>query len=240
MTFLVMPAVDLKGGKVVRLVQGDPRFKTVELDDPVSVAAGWEELGAKRLHLVDLDGALGGVRKNEMIVKEIVESLSIPVEFGGGIRSFEDAGGLLDFGVEKIILGTAAIKDRELLERLKEKYGPDRLIVALDSKEGRVVTKGWVEDTGQSALSVVKEFEGFVSEVLFTNVDVEGLVKGIDTKPIEELVKETDIGIIASGGVFEPRDVELIKEAGAVGVVIGTALYKGAIDYRDIICYQEV
>ncbi len=139
MSFFVIPAVDLKGGKCVRLVQGDPRHQTVELDNPVEVAQGWQEMGARRLHLIDLDGALEGVRHNSGVTKDIVGALEIPVQFGGGIRSFEDACRLLDLGVEKIILGTAAMEDPALLDGLGEKYGRDRLIVALDSKGGRVV-----------------------------------------------------------------------------------------------------
>src|SRR3990172_2245344 len=180
MPFFVIPAVDLKDGRCVRLAQGDPKRRTIELEDPVMVAKRWEELGARRLHLVDLDGALEGMRKNERIVKEVISALEIPVQFGGGIRSFKDATSFLDMGAEKIILGTAAIERPELLIGLAEKYGSERLIVALDSKAGRVVTEGWVKETGEKAVDAAGRFEGLASECLFTNVDVEGLTQGIN------------------------------------------------------------
>jgi phosphoribosylformimino-5-aminoimidazole carboxamide ribotide isomerase len=239
MSFFVIPAVDLKEGKCVRLVQGDPTRKTIELDNPVEVAKRWESLGAKRLHVVDLDGALQGVRKNEAIVKDIIGALEIPVQFGGGIRSPEDARNLLDSGVEKVILGTAAMEKPELMENLMEKYGSERIIVALDSKEGKVVTEGWVKDTGVRAADLAKKFEGFASECLFTNVDVEGLVKGLNLDIIKEVVGSTTMGVIASGGISSMADIGAVKNLGAVGAVIGTALYKGKIDFKDALTFQE-
>ncbi len=240
MSFLVIPAVDLKDGKCVRLVQGDPRYKTVELDDPVEVARGWEDRGAKRLHVVDLDGALLGERKNESIVEAIVSSLDIPVQFGGGLRSFEGASRILEMGAEKVILGTAAVEDPDVVERLSERYGKDRLIVALDSKEGRVVTKGWVEDTGKTAVDVARMFEGLCAECLFTNVDVEGRVEGIDLEKIKSVVEGTKMRVIASGGVSSLKDIRDIKDAGASGVVVGTALYKGKISFSAALELEEV
>jgi phosphoribosylformimino-5-aminoimidazole carboxamide ribotide isomerase len=230
MPFSVIPAVDLKDGKCVRLIQGDPKHKTVEIDNPLEVAIRWEELGAKKLHIVDLDGALQGVRKNESIVKDIVSTLKIPIQFGGGIRSFDDAGKLLDLGIDKIILGTAAMENPNLLKRLELKFGRDRLIVALDSKGDNVVTEGWVKDTGERAVDVVKRFEEHASECLFTNVDVEGKVEGLNVEVIKEIVDSTSMGVIASGGISSLDDIKAVKAAGASGVVIGTALYKKKID----------
>jgi phosphoribosylformimino-5-aminoimidazole carboxamide ribotide isomerase len=239
MSFFVMPAVDLKDGKCVRLVQGDPRYQTVELDNPLEVAKNWETLGARRLHVVDLDGALQGERKNEGILKAIRSTLEIPIQFGGGIRTIEDASGLLDLGIEKIILGTVALEEKELLERLNSTYGSKRLIVALDTKEGRVVTKGWVKDTGERAADVAKGFEGLVSECLFTNVDVEGKVEGANLEVIKEVVDSTSLGVIASGGISSVDDIRRVKSLGASGVVIGTALYKGKIDFKKALELEE-
>jgi phosphoribosylformimino-5-aminoimidazole carboxamide ribotide isomerase len=233
MSFFVIPAVDLKDGKCVRLIQGDPKRRTIELDNPLEVAIRWEELGAKKLHIVDLDGALQGVRKNESILKEIASTLRIPVQFGGGIRSFEDACRLLDFGVEKIILGTAGVENRDLIQQIFDKYGKERLIIALDSRSGKVVTEGWVRETGVRAVDLVKSFEGLTTECLFTNVDVEGMVEGMDIDLIKEMVGSTKMGVIASGGVSTLGDVKAVREAGASGVVIGTALYKKQIDFKD-------
>jgi phosphoribosylformimino-5-aminoimidazole carboxamide ribotide isomerase len=176
---------------------------------------------------------------NEKIVREIVSALDIPVQFGGGIRTLEDARNLLDFGVEKIILGTAAMENPQLLERLGEKYGRDRLIIALDSKGGRVVTKGWVEETGKRATEVASRLEEFASEYLFTNVDVEGMTEGINLKIIREVVNSTKSGIIASGGISTLADIQAVKDAGASAVVIGTALYKEKIDFKEALEFEE-
>lgn len=239
MSFTVMPAVDLKEGKCVRLVQGDPRYRTVEINDPVEVALKWQARGAKRLHLVDLDGALAGERKNEELAFKIMQTLEIQVQFGGGIRAFEDASRLLDLGFEKIIIGTSAMKDSEMLAGLSDKYGSERLIVALDSRGGRVVTEGWVKDTGERPSEAAKRFESYASECLFTNVDVEGLVRGINNEAVAEMVKSTKMGVIASGGISTLKDIEAVKRAGASGVVIGTALYKGAIEFEKAVLLED-
>lgn len=230
---LVIPALDLKDKKCVRLAQGDPRKKTIELENPLEIARRWESLGAPRLHLVDLDGAIGGVRKNEQIVKEIIRELAIPVQFGGGIRSIEDARLFLDLGAEKVILGTIAIQEPEVIERLTEKYGRERIIVALDSRSGRVVVKGWTEKTEVKAVEIVEKFEKSASEVLFTNVNVEGMMQGIDERVVKEMVDSTSLGVLISGGITSLGDIEKIEKLGAKGVVIGSALYKGKIDFRD-------
>lgn len=231
--FLVIPALDLKDGKCVRLRQGDPRKKTIELENPLEIARNWDALGAPRLHLVDLDGAIGGERKNEQIVREIIQELAIPVQFGGGIRSIEDARLFLDLGAEKIIIGTIAIQEPKIIEKLAEKYGGERIIVALDSRGGKVVVKGWTESTDIKAAEIVKKFEENVSEVLFTNVDVEGMMKGIDEKAIKEIIDSTSLGVLVSGGVASLDDVKKIKKLGAEGVVIGSALYARKINYKE-------
>ncbi len=230
---LVIPALDLKDKKCVRLVQGDPKRKTVELDNPIEIAKNWESLGAPRLHLVDLDGAIGGARKNEPIVREIIRELAIPVQFGGGIRSIEDARLFLDLGAEKVILGTIAIRKPEVIEKLAEKYGRDRIIIALDSKNGMVVIKGWTESTEIKATEIVRKFEKSASEVLFTNVDMEGMMKGIDEKAVKDVIDSTSLGVLVSGGIASLEDIKKIKRLGAKGAVIGSALYKGKIEFKD-------
>jgi len=233
--FLVIPALDLKDKKCVQLVQGDPSKKIVELEEPVSIAKHWEEKGARRLHLIDLDGAILGERKNESIVKEIVKELSIPVQFGGGIRSLEDAMHFLDLGVEKIILGTLAIKSPEIVEKLEEKYGKERIIIALDSKQGYVAIKGWKKTTKIKATELAKKFESLVEEFLFTNIDVEGKMGGINEKIIKEVISSTKAKVIVSGGISSVEDVKKIKSLGAGGVVIGSALYTGKISFDILI-----
>jgi phosphoribosylformimino-5-aminoimidazole carboxamide ribotide isomerase len=232
MNFLVIPALDLKDRKCVQLVGGDPTKKLIEEDNPLEIAEYWENLSASRLHLIDLDGAIEGVRKNENIVRTIVNRLEIPVEFGGGLRNIEDAKAYLDMGVEKIILGTAAINNPKTLEELSEKYGRDRIIIALDSKEGKVVIRGWTEGTGLRASEIVGDFEAYSSEVLFTDVDVEGRMKGIDEELIEEVIESTSLGVLVSGGITTLEDIKKARDLGACGVVIGSALYTGKLAFE--------
>ena len=232
MDFLVIPALDLKDGKCVQLVGGDPEKKLIEEDNPVETAKYWESLDARRLHLIDLDGAIEGVRLNEPIVRKILEEIDIPVQFGGGIRTLEDAAALLDSGVAKVILGTIAVNNPKSLSSLSEKYGRERIIVALDSKDGKVVVKGWTEGTGSRASDIASEFEPYASEVLFTNVDMEGRMAGIDEDLIKEVVDATSLGVIASGGITTIDDVKKAREAGASGVVIGSALYTGKLQFE--------
>jgi phosphoribosylformimino-5-aminoimidazole carboxamide ribotide isomerase len=232
MDFLVIPALDLKDRKCVQLVGGDPNKKLIEEDNPLEIAEYWEGLGAKRLHLIDLDGAIEGARLNEPIVRKIVKELEIPIQFGGGIRTLEDAMALLDMGIEKIILGTIAVNNPLVLEELSEKYGPERIIIALDSKDGKVVIKGWTEGTGRRASEVVSEFVPYAGEVLFTNVDVEGRMAGVDEELIKEVIDSTSLGVIVSGGVTTLNDIKMARDLGASGVVIGSALYTGKLYFE--------
>lgn len=231
--FLVIPAVDLKDGKCVQLRQGREEEVLLELEDPLGIARRWESLGAPRLHVVDLDGTIKGKRVNEGILRSIVAEAGIPVQFGGGVRTIEDARKLLDYGVEKIILGTMALESPSVLAGLAEKYGKDRVMVALDSKGGEVVIRGWKSGTGVAAMDVIRTFEPYAREALFTNVEVEGKMKGIDERPIKELVRASSLDIIVSGGISSVNDVKRIKSLGAKGVVIGSAIYTGKLDYRN-------
>lgn len=232
MSFLVIPAVDLKDRKCVQLRQGKPGDVIVELDDPVDVALNWESQGAERLHVIDLDGAIKGRRVNEDILVDIVKKSNVPVQFGGGIRSIEDARKILDLGISKIILGTIAINSPEVVEVLAGSYGKDRIIIALDSKEGKVLVKGWQEKTNLEASKVAKRYEDSASEVLFTNVDFEGLMGGFNRRIVEDLVNSTSLDIIVSGGITSLDDVKDAKDSGALGCVIGSALYTGKLDFK--------
>lgn len=233
MSFLIIPALDLKDGKCVQLVQGDPSRKIIELGNPADIALSWEKLGAERLHLVDLDGAIGGKRKNQKLVEQIIAKLEIPVQFGGGIRDIDDARFFLDIGAEKVIIGTLAVREQDTIKKLAEKYGRERVIIALDSKDGMVVTKGWREKTDMRASEIVKNYEKCASEILFTNVNVEGLMKGIDEKAIEEVVSATSLGVIVAGGIATLEDIKRVKKLGAFGAVIGSALYTGKINLEE-------
>lgn len=236
---IIIPAVDLKNGKCVQLVQGEPGTEQVIIDNPDEVAMNWIQKGAKRLHVVDLDGALGS-GENLNIVKKIIEKSQVPVQMGGGIRTLEDAKKLLDAGITTVIIGTMAIKNPEYIEQLSEEYGSERICVSLDSKDNKVVTHGWTEFTDKSPLEYAKIFEEKgAGSILFTNVDVEGLLKGIDLKPVKELLSNLSIPIIYSGGITSLDDLKVLYDLGTDYVVIGSALYKGIINFEDTIQFQK-
>lgn len=231
MVFEVIPAVDMRGGKCVQLVQGVPGSEIVSLDDPVEVALDWVKKGAKTLHLVDLDGAIDGERKNAPIIEKIVctcREKGVRIQVGGGIRSFEDAASLLELGVLRVILGTAALQNPELVRRLSDTFGNEHVTVALDAKNGKISIKGWTEECEQTPVEMGRKFEELgAGSLLFTNIDTEGLMQGVNPVPTKELVESVSVPVIASGGVSSLQDLQVLKETGAAGVVVGSALYTG-------------
>ena len=232
---LIIPAVDIKGGKCVQLVQGEPGTEQVVIENPVNVAKEWEKMGASILHIIDLDGAFGD-KKNIDIIKKIVESVDVPVQVGGGIRTKEDAENLLKMGVDRIILGTMAVENPKVVQELSKKYGKERIIVALDSKDSKVVVRGWTEKTPKSAPEFAKIFEEHgAGGILFTNVDYEGLLKGFDTEPLIELLNAVNIPVIYAGGVTSIEDIRKLSETSVSGVVVGSALYKRKIEFQEAI-----
>ena len=236
---IIIPAVDLKNGKCVQLVQGEPGTEQVIIDNPDEVAVQWVNKGAKRLHIVDLDGALGS-GENIGIVKKIVEKSEVPIQMGGGIRTVEDAKKLLDAGISTVIIGTMAIKHPEYITQLSEEYGSEKICVSLDSKNNKVVTHGWTEFTDKTPVEYAKIFEEKgAGSILFTNVDVEGLLKGVDLKPVKELLSNINIPIIYSGGITSLEDLRVLSELGTDFVVIGSALYKGLINFEDTLKFQD-
>jgi len=235
----IMPAVDIKNGKCVQLVQGKPGTEQIVLDNPAEVALEWEAKGASVLHVIDLGGALeeGG---NIPVVEEILKKVSVPVQMGGGIRTMDDATHLLNMGVDRIILGTLAIKHPETVELLSREFGSERIMVALDSKDSRVVVRGWMEKTDQTApqLGKIMENKG-AGGILFTNVDHEGLLGGFRVEPLRELLESVDIPVVYSGGVSTLEDVATLSQTDTYGVVIGSALYKGTINFEDALAYEN-
>lgn len=242
--FEVIPAVDLKGGRCVQLRQGkkeDVIFSSVE--NPVEIAKKWVAQGASRLHIIDLDAALQEEQNNFEMIKRIAESKGVlgkvKIQVGGGIRSYEVVVKLLGIasgvGVDRIIFGTAALKSPHLIENVAEEFSPERVMVALDVIKGKVTIDGWREVTGIDAKEAAKHAERIgAGSLLFTNVDVEGLMKGIEPRIIEEFVSSVCVPVVIAGGVSGVEDVMRIKDAGASGVVIGSALYKGKIDFEDL------
>ena len=226
-TFEVVPAVDMQDGEVVQLVQGE-RGTEKRYGDPVEAARRWVDAGAKTLHLVDLDGAFEGERKNAAAVEAVVDAVDVPVQLGGGIRTADDARALLDSGVDRVILGTAAVNDPDIVAEISETH-PGSVVVSLDAKDGEVVIEGWTEGTGVEPAEAAGRYADLgAAGILFTDVDVEGRLEGVNTDAVEAVVDAVDIPVVASGGVATLSDVEALRDAGAAAVVVGTALYEGA------------
>ncbi len=226
--FKVIPAIDLKNKKCVSLVQGIPGTERVSLDDPAGIALRWINEGAGVLHIIDLDGAIEGKRLNSPIIRSIVKNCDVETQVGGGVRSKEDAAELLNIGVDRVILGTAAVNNPFLVEELSSDFGSERIMVALDSKNGKVTTHGWANQSAFSAIELGRKFEELgTGSILFTDINTEGLLKGINPIPTRELVDALNIPVIASGGITTLSDIRIIKETGAKGVVVGAALYVG-------------
>lgn len=228
---LVIPAVDIRKGQCVQLVGGEPDTGG-EYGDPLEAALKWQEKGASRIHVVDLDAAMGEGENLEKIL-EIIENSRVKVQVGGGIRTVEKALKLFEIGADRIIIGTTAFKKPEEFGKILEQANSGNVFVALDVKGGKVAVEGWREKTEKNVVETAKEFEEKgVGGFLFTNVDVEGKLEGLDTKTLQKLVQAVNIPIIAAGGVKSLKDVKKAKKAGASGLVIGTALYEGELSFE--------
>jgi len=224
--FEVVPAVDMQDGEVVQLVQGE-RGTEKTYGDPVAAAREWVERGAETLHLVDLDGAFEGERANADAVERILDAVDVDVQLGGGIRTADDAADLLDRGVDRVILGTAAVETPEIVAEISAEY-PGSVTVSLDAKDGEVVVSGWTEGTGLDPAEAAVRYEELgAGAILFTDVDVEGRLAGVQTDRVREVVEAVEIPVVASGGVATLDDVRALRDAGAAAVVVGTALYEG-------------
>ncbi len=230
--FEVVPAVDLQDGEVVQLVQGE-RGTEKRYGDPVDAAERWIDQGAETLHLVDLDGAFEGERANAEAVERILQATSVDLQLGGGIRTAEDAMDLLDRGLDRVIMGTAAVNDPDLVAEISETY-PGSVVVSLDAKDGEVVGEGRTEETGIDPAEAAARYENLgAGAILFTDVDVEGRLDGVQTEPVNAVVEAVDIPVIASGGVASIEDIRDLREAGASAVVVGSALYEGEFTLDD-------
>jgi len=224
--FEVVPAVDMQDGQVVQLVGGE-RGTGTTYGEPVAAARRWVEAGAGTLHLVDLDGAFEGERANADAIDAVLEAVDVDVQLGGGIRTAADAIGLLDRGVDRVILGTAAVENPDIVAEISDEH-PGRVMVSLDAKDGEVVVSGWTEGTGLDPATAASRYEDLgAGAILFTDVDVEGQLEGVRTDPVERVAGVVDIPVVASGGVATIDDVRALKQAGAAAVVVGSALYEG-------------
>jgi len=236
--FEVVPAVDVQDGQVVQLVGGE-RGTGTTYGDPVEAARRWVEAGAETLHLVDLDGAFEGERRNAPAIEAIVGAVDVAVQLGGGIRTAADATALLDSGVDRVILGTAAVENPDIVADISADY-PGAVLVSLDAKDGEVVVSGWTEGTGLDPAEAAARYEELgAGGILFTDVDVEGQLTGVRTAPVRRVVEAVDVPVVASGGVATLADVRDLQTAGASAVVVGSALYEGQFTLAEAMAAVE-
>lgn len=227
---IIFPAIDMKDGKCVRLKQGMFDEVTVFGENPVEMAKKWEAKGGEFLHLVDLDGAKDGVPKNLEIIKEICKNINIPIQIGGGIRNKETVKLLLDAGVNRVILGTVAINNIELLKELVNEY-KEKIVVSIDAKDGLVAVDGWVNVSKVKSIDLVKELETIgVKTIVYTDIAKDGMMAGPNFEIYETLKTSTSIDVIASGGVSSIEDIKKLKEMKMYGAIVGKALYTGAVE----------
>jgi len=235
---IVIPAVDIKAGRCVRLKQGRMSEETVYSDDPAQVAMTWCTRGAERIHLVDLDGAVGGKRVNAEVIRRIARSVPVPVELGGGIRSLDSIEFYLEAGVEWVILGTLACKKPDLVEEACRRF-PGRVMLAVDARGGRVAVEGWTEDTDRSAIDVAGRFDSLaIAAVIYTDIQRDGMSAGPNLRTTGELADALRIPVIASGGISgldDIRKVLTLSGRGVVGVITGRALYEGTLNLEEAI-----
>ena len=228
----IIPAIDLMNGQVVRLYKGDPKQKTVYSDNPVEIAKKWEANGADMLHIVDLDATLG-TGSNISIIKKILEEISIPVEIAGGLR---DESLILDVVKmsNRVVLGTLAFKDKELLKKLLLSLGSEKIVISVDHIDGEIVINGWQDRTGIKLIDAIKEFlEMGFTEFLLTNVSRDGTMEGPDLKFLEQACNLSKTNVIASGGISNIADVKSVQEKNAFGVILGKALYENKISIEE-------
>ncbi len=233
--FEVIPAIDIRGGKCVRLLQGDYDRETVFGDDPVEMALRWEGEGAGRLHVVDLDAARSGLPENLEIVRRIAAALSIPVQLGGGVWTREGVVRTLEAGVQRAIIGTAAAADPDTAGALFGEFG-DRLILGVDARDGKVAVAGWRETTAWDAVELSREMAAAgARRLIYTDIATDGMGTGPSLEGTRRLAEAVGIPVIASGGVGKPEDVQAVSRLGVEGVIVGKALYTGAVRLREVL-----
>ena len=226
----VIPAIDLRGGRCVRLHQGDFHRETVFSDDPLAMALRWQQEGGPRLHLVDLTGAATGEPAHLAIISAIVDALAIPVQVGGGIRSAETARAWLDAGVDRVVIGTAAVRNPEMVAEVCRNHGAGRVVVSVDAHAGMVALQGWQETSEVPVLELAARMRELgVERLLYTDIARDGMLSGPDVETNSRLVKETGMAILASGGVSSVEDIGRLAPTGVEGVIVGRALYTGAV-----------
>jgi phosphoribosylformimino-5-aminoimidazole carboxamide ribotide isomerase len=238
--FIVYPAIDLRGGKVVRLAQGDPARQTVYGDDPAAVARRWLDEGAQWLHVVNLDSSFGEAGAANAAAIERIVATGARVQLGGGMRALADIERALGLGVARAIIGTAAVENPQLVPEAIERFGPEHVGGGIDARDGRVRVRGWLEDTGVDALALATQLaKAGVTTVVFTDIARDGIGAGVNVDATVAIAQTTGLHLIASGGVASAADVRRVRAAGLAGVIVGRALYEGQVELRDIIDIPE-
>lgn len=231
----VWPAIDLRGGKCVRLRQGDYQQETIFSDDPVAVARQFEAAGARYLHLVDLDGAREGLPVNLPRVQDVVASTTMQCELGGGVRDEQSIAELLGFGLSRLVIGTSAIKDPDWFRQVCQAY-PGKLVLGIDARDGQVATDGWLETSDVSAIDLAKQFAGEpIAAIVYTDIATDGMMAGPNVSAMRDMQRAIDLPVVASGGVSRIEDVRDLARAGLAACIIGRALYEGILDLAEAI-----
>lgn len=232
---IIFPAIDILDGQCVRLIQGDYNQESVYSNSPVDMAKQWEEKGAEFIHIVDLDGAKSGNSTNKDVIQKIAQTVNIPVQVGGGIRSLEIIDAHINNGVNRVIIGTAAIQDPDFLKAAVEKYG-DKIVVSLDARNGFIATDGWTDTSEVKALDLVKDLEKIgVKTIVYTDIAKDGMLQGPNLDEQKTINEATTIDVIASGGVTTKKDVENLQALNMYGAIIGKALYDGKLEFESVV-----
>ena len=234
---IIIPAIDLIDGKCVRLLQGDYSKKTVYGDDPVVVAKLWKKQGAKRIHIVDLDGAKAGAPVNTEVIKRIAQEVGVELQVGGGVRSIDSIKHLIKSGPDRVILGTVALENLSLLKQFVNLYG-GKIIVSLDVRNGTLMKKGWLEQSDGDLSSTISQLESAgVQTIIYTDTSRDGTLEGPNFKEIEKVKKQTTCELIIAGGLSSIDDIKKLKELNIDGVILGKSLYEKKIDLKEAIDY---
>lgn len=230
---ILFPAIDIKNGQCVRLRQGSFQDVLVYSDVPLKIAKQWEAAGASFIHIVDLDGALVGHSVNDDVIREIVTEVKIPVQVGGGIRTIKDIENKLDLGVERVIIGTKAVKDPAFIKEAVATFGSKRIVIGIDAKDGMVAIEGWEKVSSYQAVALALEMKKYgVKTIVYTDISKDGMLQGPNVSHTKELAEVTGLNIIASGGVSSLKDLESLEEIKVYGAIIGKALYENRIDLK--------
>lgn len=231
----IWPAIDLRGGKCVRLQQGDYARETVFSDDPVAMAQSFADAGAKFLHLVDLDGARDGKPTNHGVVREIVKAVDMQCELGGGVRDEATIAALLDTGLQRVVLGTAALKNADWFHSMCQKY-PERLVLGIDAHNGMVATDGWLETSNTSATELADQFRDVpLAAIVYTDIATDGMLQGPNVEAMAAMQKHVNVPVVASGGVTTIDDVRRLDQAGLAAAIIGRAIYEGTLKLSEAV-----